>query len=257
MTRLDVELVRRGLVASRTRARAAILAGSVLVEGNVVTRAAQEVGAGAKVEVSHEQRYVSRAAHKLLGALADTGLRPRGRALDAGASTGGFTQVLLECGCASVYAFDVGHGQIAATLREDPRVRVREGLNLRDLVLADVDDEPVDVLVADVSFISLKLLLAPLLAVLRPDGWALLLVKPQFEVGRERLGEGGIVTDPRHRAESVAGIVAAAAELGWPARWTGESRLPGAGGNVEYFALLSRSGAAEGGDGAVPDRVRP
>lgn len=247
MTRLDVELVRRGLVASRTRARAAILAGNVTVDGTVVTRAAHQVNATAPVEVSREQRYVSRAAHKLVGALTDTGLRPQGRALDAGASTGGFTQVLLEFGCACVYAFDVGHGQMAPSLRADPRVRVREGLNLRDLVLADVDGEPVDVVVADVSFISLKLLLAPLLAVLRPDGWALLLVKPQFEVGREGLREGGIVTDPHLRAESVAGIVAAAADLGWPARWTGESRLPGAGGNAEYFALLSKRLAAQGG----------
>lgn len=251
MTRLDVELVRRGVVASRTQARAAIRAGNVTVEGTVVTRAAQEVNAAAKIDVSQERRYVSRAAHKLLGALADAGVSPRGRALDAGASTGGFTQVLLECGCELVYAFDVGHGQIAPSLRDDPRVRVREGLNLRDLVLADVDGERVDVLVADLSFISLRLLLAPLLAVLRPDGWALLLVKPQFEVGRGRLGEGGIVTDPRLRDEAVAEVVAAAADLGWPASWAGESRLPGAGGNVEYFALLSkRLGTQAGAVGA-------
>ena len=144
----------------------------------------------------------------------------------------------LEHGSDLVYAVDVGHHQLAAPIRSDPRVRVREGLNLRDLSLADLDGEPVDVVVGDVSFISLKLLLPSLLGVIRPGGVALLLVKPQFEVGKERLGAGGVVRDPRLREETVDAVVEAAGVLGWGCDWRGPSRLPGAGGNQEFFIRL-------------------
>ena len=186
--------------------------------------------------------WVSRAAHKLIGALDDTGLRVPERVLDAGASTGGFTQVLLARGATRVYAVDVGHGQLAPALREDPRVSVREGLNLRDLTPGDLDAAPVGLVVADVSFISLRLILAPLLAVLAPDGTALLLVKPQFEVGRERLGRGGVVRSEQARQAAVDAVAAAADALGWHEFWRGPSRLAGPAGNIEWFlALRQRS----------------
>ncbi|WP_036923155.1 TlyA family RNA methyltransferase [Propionicicella superfundia] len=236
--RLDAELAARGLVRSRSQARACLDAGWVRVNGRTITKGSTLVGDADEVTLAQRDPYVSRAAHKLLGALADTGLRPSGRALDAGASTGGFTQVLLESGCAPVYAVDVGHGQLAPTLAADPRVRVREGVNLRDLTRADLDEEPVDWVVADVSFISLRLLLAPLLDALRPGGAALLLVKPQFEVGRQRLGRGGVVRDAARRDEAVAAVAALAADLGHPPTWSGPSRLPGQDGNIEHFLLL-------------------
>ena len=161
-----------------------------------------------------------------------------GRALDAGASTGGFTQVLLERGCAPVYAVDVRHGQLADLLRADPRVVVRERLNLRDLTLADLGGQPVDVVVADVSFISLRMLAAPLLGVLRPSGVALFMVKPQFEVGRAGLDAHGVVTDSALRDAAVDGVIEAAAAQGWTCDWRAETTLPGTGGNREFFVRL-------------------
>ncbi len=172
-----------------------------------------------------------------------------GRALDAGASTGGFTQVLLERGCAPVYAVDVGHGQLAAPVASDPRVVAREGLNLRDLTLADLDGEPVDVVVADVSFISLTLLVAPLLAVLRPTGVAVLMVKPQFEVGRAALDSQGVVADPAAAVGAVQPVVDAAAALGWACVWQGASTLPGERGNREFFVVLRAGSGTVGGAG--------
>ncbi|MDR0849764.1 MAG: hypothetical protein LBN10_12150 [Propionibacteriaceae bacterium] len=160
--------------------------------------------------------------------------------LDAGASTGGFTQVLLARGAAKVYALDVGHGQLAPVVRQDPRVVVREGLNLRDLSLADVEGVPVDLVVADVSFISLTLLLAPLFSVLAQHGSAFFLVKPQFEVGRSALDSHGVVRDDATRARGIAAVVEAAADLGWPLAWQGDSALPGERGNREAFCLFQR-----------------
>lgn len=237
--RLDAALVARGLARSRTQAADLIAAGSVSVDGRVAVKASAQVGPDAVVAAASDH-YVSRAAHKLLGVLDVTGTPLAGRALDAGASTGGFTQVLLERGCAPVYAVDVGHGQLAPTVRDDPRVVVRERLNLRDLTLADVDSAPVDVVVADVSFISLRLLLAPMLGVLAGSGTALLMVKPQFEVGRRGLDSRGVVTDPRLREDAVDGVVEGASELGWACDWRGETPLPGASGNREYFVRLRR-----------------
>jgi 23S rRNA (cytidine1920-2'-O)/16S rRNA (cytidine1409-2'-O)-methyltransferase len=242
MARLDVELVARGLARSRTQAQAQISAGQVRLDGTVVRRAATMVSADAVLE-AHADPYVSRGAHKLVGALDDLGLTVPARVLDAGSSTGGFTQVLLEHGAHQVFAVDVGTGQLAEPLRSDPRVRLFEQTNLRDLTLAHVEDQPVDLVVADVSFISLTLLVGPLTAVTAPAGSLLLLVKPQFEVGRERLGAGGVVREDPLRQASVAAVATAARDLGWPVRATVPSRVVGESGNQEYFVLLSRATA--------------
>lgn len=239
--RLDRELVQRGLARSRQQAQEAIRAGVVRVNGRVVLRASVAITPTDDLLVERVDPYVSRAAHKLVGALDDSGLDVPPRVLDAGASTGGFTQVLLERGASRVFAVDVGHGQLVAAIRDDPRVVVREGCNLRDLTLDDLDGAPVDLIVADVSFISLKLLLAPLFSVLAPTGRALLLVKPQFEVGRSGLDDHGVVHDHRLRARAVSEIVAAAEALGWRAAWTGVSSLAGESGNVEYFVEFARA----------------
>lgn len=237
--RLDRALVARGLARSRTHAQSMIASGRVAVTGRATVRASLEVSDADEILIEPDP-YVSRAAHKLLGALDDSLTPVPPRVLDAGASTGGFTQVLLERGAARVYAVDVGHDQLAAQVRRDPRVVVHERTNLRDLTLAHVEGHPVDLVVADVSFISLTLLLRPLLDVLDPDGTALLMVKPQFEVGRGHLGPHGVVTDPAERERAVSGVLAAAGILGWTCEWTGLSRLPGPAGNVEVFVRLRR-----------------
>ena len=238
--RLDRELVRRGLARSRSHAQAMINAGQILVNGATVRRAGEQVAASAVIDAPKD-RYVSRGARKLNGALDDLELSVTGRALDAGASTGGFTQVLLARGCQEVFAVDVGSNQLAPALRADPRVRVREGTNLRDLGLDDVGGLPVDLVVADVSFISLRLLVAPLLSVTRDDGWLLLLVKPQFEVGREHLGKGGVVREPADQLRAISGVINAAGEYGWHGMAAVPSHLPGASGNREFFVLLRRT----------------
>ncbi|MDO5067224.1 MAG: TlyA family RNA methyltransferase [Propionibacteriaceae bacterium] len=249
--RLDRALVTRDLARSRTQAARLITAGRVSVDGREVTKPALEVGDQAVIHVVAEP-WVSRAAHKLLGALDDSGTAVGSRVLDAGASTGGFTQVVLSRGAEVVHAVDVGHGQLAEELRADPRVRVHEGLNLRELTLEQLGGKPVDMVVGDVSFISLRLILAPMLATLRPGGTALLLVKPQFEVGRERLGADGVVRDPELREQAVTDVLAAAARIGWTCTWRGESRLPGTGGNVEFFVKLGRRGETNAGGPAAP-----
>ncbi|MHA6511472.1 TlyA family RNA methyltransferase [Tessaracoccus sp. Z1128] len=237
--RLDLALVERGLARSRSHASALVGEGRVSINGVTASKPSVGVGPEDVVEAETDQ-WVSRAAHKLLGALEASRVEVRGRVLDAGASTGGFTQVCLERGADVVYAVDVGHDQLAPILRRDPRVRVHEGLNLRYLSLDDVDGDPVDLIVGDVSFISLRLLLPTLLPVLHPEGAALLLVKPQFEVGREALGHGGVVRDDRQRRRAVDDVARTAGELGWVERWRGASDLPGAAGNVEYFVHLTR-----------------
>lgn len=237
--RLDLALVQRGLARSRNHAAALISDGRVTVGGRLATKAAMQVEESDELTAQSEP-WVSRAAHKLLGALPQSGFRPVKRVLDAGASTGGFTQVCLEHGADVVYAVDVGHGQLVAQLRAHPAVRVREGLNLRDITLSDLDGEPVDRIVGDVSFISLRLLLAPLDGILRRGGEALLLVKPQFEVGRERLGSGGVVRDAQLRAEAVEAVTAEAGALNWRELWRGVSTLPGTSGNVEHFVRFAK-----------------
>lgn len=241
MTRLDTALVERGLARSRTAAQAAIAAGAVTVNGRPAVKASQPVGTADDLRARVDP-WVSRAAHKLLGALADSGIRMPDRVLDAGASTGGFTQVCLARGAQRVYAVDVGHDQLAPHLRHDPRVVVWERTNLRDLTLAHVDDQPVDLIVADVSFISLRLLLPALLGVLAPGGGALLLVKPQFEVGRGRLDDHGVVRESALRDQAVQAVRQAAAALGRPSVWIGPSRLTGENGNQEYFLGLGALG---------------
>ncbi len=237
--RLDVALVARGLARSRNQGATLVRQGRVTVDGVVISKPSHRVTEAASIHASGDA-WVSRAAHKLLGALDDSHTRMPARVLDAGASTGGFTQVCLERGAEKVFAVDVGHGQLVPELRSDPRVVVREGLNLRDLVLDDLDAEPVDLVVGDVSFISLKLVLEPILSVVRSDGAALLLVKPQFEVGRALLGDGGVVRDPGLRRDAVQSVLDASSALGWRCDWQGESKLPGSSGNVEFFVALTR-----------------
>ena len=241
---LDQALVARGLARSRTQAARLIAEGRVLVAGDVAQKPALAVTDDTQI-IAEPEKWVSRAAYKLLGALEASGTRLQGRILDAGASTGGFTQVALESGAELVYAVDVGHRQLAGLVRADPRVRVREGLNLREITLQDLDGQPVDAIVGDVSFISLRLLLPSLLDVLQEDGVALLLVKPQFEVGRRRLGTGGVVNDPRLREEAVDAVTAVAASLGWECDWRAPSLLRGASGNQEFFIRLCAARSAD------------
>lgn len=246
-SRLDRALVDRGLARSRQFAQEAIKAGQVRVNDVVVRRPATNVDVADRLELDNVDHYVSRAAHKLAGALAVSGSAVPARVLDAGASTGGFTQVLLEAGAEKVYAVDVGHGQLVASLRADPRVIVRERLNLRELTLDHLDGQPVGLVVADVSFISLKLLLAPIFSVLTPDGRALLLVKPQFEVGRGGLDDHGVVRDARRREQAVVEVIEAAQALGWQAVWQARSQLPGESGNVEFFVEFANNTVSPAG----------
>ncbi|MFT4108998.1 TlyA family RNA methyltransferase [Propionicimonas sp.] len=247
--RLDKALVERGLARSRGQAGEAVRGGRVHVNGRLAARPAQDVDGSDRITVEAVDHYVSRAAHKLAGALAASGVQVPARVLDAGASTGGFTQVLLEHGAKTVYAVDVGHDQLADVLRCDPRVVVRERLNLRQLTLDDLDAEPVDLVVGDVSFISLTLLLERLFAVLTRTGEALLLVKPQFEVGRGRLDDRGVVRDPELRERAVTAVLEAAARLGRHVAWRGESGLPGESGNREWFVHLVPAATGVGGQG--------
>lgn len=237
--RLDLALVRAGLARSRSHAAELVGAGRVLVDGAPAAKSALPVAPTQRLDVAGGPDHVSRAGRKLAGALdalEPLGLAVAGRTvLDAGASTGGFTEELLRRGAALVHAVDVGHDQLAAALRTDPRVRAAEGVNVRYLAPGDLDPAP-DLVVGDLSFISLRLVLSPLAAVAVPGAELLLLIKPQFEVGRERLGSGGVVRDERERRAAVDAVLADAAALGWTLRDVRESGLPGPSGNVEYFA---------------------
>jgi 23S rRNA (cytidine1920-2'-O)/16S rRNA (cytidine1409-2'-O)-methyltransferase len=246
LRRLDAELVRRGLARSRGQAGELVAAGRVDVAGTTASKAATQVDPAAAIVVRPDPQgapdYVSRGGHKLAGALdafSASGLAVAGRrCLDAGASTGGFTDVLLRRGAAHVVAVDVGYGQLAWPLRQDRRVTVVERTNVRDLT-PEIVGAPVDLVVADLSFIALRLVLRPLRAVARPDADLVLLVKPQFEVGRERLGPGGVVRDPGARADAVRQVAAAALAEGLGCRGVTASPLPGPSGNVEYFLWLT------------------
>ena len=242
-SRLDAELVRRGLARSREHAVSLIAEGRVAVAGTAATKPATGVEAGTPVVVRTDPdapSWVSRGAHKLLGALEafPVAVDVR-RALDAGASTGGFTEVLLRRGAAEVVAVDVGYGELAWSLRTDDRVHVHERTNVRTLIPEAIGGQ-VDLVVADLSFISLRLVLPALIACAREDADLLPMVKPQFEVGRERLGAGGVVRDPEHRVQAVLEVGAAAAELGWGTAGVVASPLPGPAGNVEFFLWLRR-----------------
>jgi 23S rRNA (cytidine1920-2'-O)/16S rRNA (cytidine1409-2'-O)-methyltransferase len=248
--RLDAELVRRSLARSREQARELIAAGRVSVDGRPATKPATVVAVDADLVVREHPAgtpdFASRGGHKLAGALAAFaagGLDVSGRrCLDAGASTGGFTDVLLRAGAREVVAVDVGYGQLAWQLRTDARVQVHDRTNVRDLT-PEIVGGPVDVVVGDLSFISFRLVLGPLLGVLDPDGDLVPMVKPQFEVGRERLGKGGVVRDPALRAAAVHDVAVAAQALGWGAQAVTTSPLPGPSGNVEYFLWLRRGSA--------------
>jgi 23S rRNA (cytidine1920-2'-O)/16S rRNA (cytidine1409-2'-O)-methyltransferase len=241
--RLDAELVHRGLARSREQARALVEDGQVLLGGVVAAKAATQVDPGASIAVREQPDgpgYVSRGAHKLVGALDAFALDVAGRhALDAGASTGGFTDVLLRRGVAAVLAVDVGYGQLAWPIRSDERVIVLERTNVRDLTVEMLAYRP-DLVVGDLSFISLALVLAPLAAVSTPDADLVLMVKPQFEVGRENVGAGGVVRDPALRAGAVRRIAGVASDLGLGTAGVVASPLPGPSGNVEYFLHLRR-----------------
>ncbi|MEU5214040.1 TlyA family RNA methyltransferase [Streptomyces sp. NPDC020742] len=247
--RLDAELVRRKLARSREHASQLIAAGRVTVAGATATKPATQVETSAALVVRADETdpdYVSRGGHKLAGALA--AFVPRGlevdgrRALDAGASTGGFTDVLLRAGAGHVVAVDVGYGQLAWSLQSDERVTVKDRTNVRELTLEQIDGQPVDLIVGDLSFIPLGLVLPALAGCAAPDADLVLMVKPQFEVGKERLGSGGVVRSAELRAEAVRTVASRAAELGLGVLGVVASPLPGPSGNVEYFLWL-RAGA--------------
>ena len=252
-TRLDAELVRRGLARSRDQAADLIAAGRVTVSGEAAAKPATQVTRDAPITIVEdraEPEYASRGGHKLAGALAAfASLEVAGRVcLDAGASTGGFTDVLLRAGAARVIAADVGYGQLAWALRTDPRVTVLDRVNVRSLRPEQVtgpgeaDGAPVrpGLVVADLSFISLALVLPALAESAAEDADFVLLVKPQFEVGKGRVGAGGVVRDPGFRAEAVTAVCEAAVGLGLGVRGVTASPLPGPAGNVEYFVWLRR-----------------
>jgi 23S rRNA (cytidine1920-2'-O)/16S rRNA (cytidine1409-2'-O)-methyltransferase len=242
--RLDAELVRRGLARSREQAAGLVADGRVLVAGQAAGKPATQVTAGDPILITgagREPQYASRGGAKLAGALAAfPGLRVAGRrCLDAGASTGGFTDVLLRAGAAHVIAADVGYGQLAWALRTDERVTVLDRVNVRELEPEQVAPAP-GLVTADLSFISLRLVLPALIRCASPDADFVLLVKPQFEVGKDRVGTGGVVRDPELRREAVASVAAAAAALGLGVAGLVASPLPGPAGNVEFFVWLRR-----------------
>lgn len=261
--RLDRALVDRGLARSRGQARDLVQAGAVEVDGAVANRPAQPVATDASVrlrpgrsgggagsvgrgsrKLDHALKTWPAAAHAVRGA----------RCLDAGASTGGFTQVLLEHGARQVVALDVGHGQLAPTLRADPRVVDRPGTNVREVAPDDLGG-PFDVVVADLSFISLTLVLPVLRTLCRPDGPAIVLVKPQFEVGRSRLAKSGVVRDDTERARAVADVAEAAQASGWGLVDLVRSPVAGGSGNAEYLLWLGAPGDREVRPDAVRSRV--
>ena len=256
--RLDAELVRRGLARSREQAGELVAAGRVTVAGQRAAKAATQVSRDAPISIADtgEPGYVSRGGHKLAGALAvfgPLGLVVAGRdCLDAGASTGGFTDVLLRAGAAHVVAADVGYGQLAWSLRTDPRVTVLDRVNVR--TLENVTPVP-GLVVADLSFISLTLVLPALVACAAPDADFALLVKPQFEVGKGRVGAGGVVRDSADRADAVRTAAGAAGQLGLGVRGITASPLPGPAGNVEYFLWLRR-GAPPLDDGQLERAIK-
>jgi 23S rRNA (cytidine1920-2'-O)/16S rRNA (cytidine1409-2'-O)-methyltransferase len=263
VARLDAELVRRGLARSRRDASELVAAGRVTVDGVAATRSARPTSEADRILVdrpAHAPEYASRAAFKLAGVLdaLDAVGKPvataGARCLDLGASTGGFTDVLLRRGARAVLAVDVGHDQLVDRLRDDARVTARDGVNVRDLDEASVPLPP-DVVVGDLSFISLNLVLPAVARVVSEATDVLLMVKPQFEVGRERLGSGGVVRDDRLRQDAVITVIRAAAEVGLAATDVVPSPLPGPNGNREYFVRL-REGSLGASDDAVARAVR-
>lgn len=262
--RLDAELVRRGLARSREHASELVAAGRVTVRGMVARKSATAVETDAPVVVAEDvddPGWASRGAHKLLGALEafePDGLRVADRrCLDAGASTGGFTDVLLRRGAREVVAADVGYGQLVWRLQTDDRVKVHDRTNVRSLTADDIGGT-VELVVADLSFISLRLVLPALIACAEPGADLVPMVKPQFEVGKERLGAGGVVRDPELRADAVLDVVRFGADHGLGLRGVTASPLPGPSGNVEFFVWLraGESTSLENAESLIVDAVR-
>jgi len=248
--RLDAELVRRGLARSREHAAELVAAGRVSVRGQVARKSATQVESAEPIVVVEDESdpgYASRGGHKLAGALDDFDRRPGGGpvvagryCLDAGASTGGFTDVLLRRGAAHVVAVDVGYGQLAWAVQSHERVTVRDRTNVRELTPEQAGDPPPGLIVADLSFISLVKVVPALTAVAAADADLVLMVKPQFEVGKANLPAGAVVRDPVLRAAAVRAVAGAGAELGLGVRGVTASPLPGPSGNVEYFLWMRR-----------------
>jgi 23S rRNA (cytidine1920-2'-O)/16S rRNA (cytidine1409-2'-O)-methyltransferase len=237
---LDVLLVRRGLASSREKGQALIMAGQVLVDDSPATKAGRYVSTNASIRVREGLRYVSRGGLKLEAALDSFGFDPAGLvAVDIGASTGGFTDCLLQRQAAHVFAVDVGYGQLAWSLRQDPRVTVLERTNARTLQELPGDTK-VDLAVVDVSFISLTLVLPAVSRLLKPRGSAIILIKPQFEAGRQQVGKGGVVRDRRVHREILLSVLGWAVEHGWVVQALMPSPITGPKGNVEFLGWLTR-----------------
>ena len=243
-TRLDLEMTRRGLADSREAAQRLIMAGRVRVRSQPASKSDLKVDADTEiVVVGATSAYASRGGYKLAAAIDHFHVEVAGRrALDVGASTGGFTDVLLQRGAASVIALDVGYGQLADKLRRDPRVIVMDRINIRNVTPADLPYAP-ELIVIDASFISLRLVLPPAIALAAPNAVIVALIKPQFEVGKGKVGKGGIVRDAMLRREAVDGILAFAREAGLEVIGAIESPITGAEGNIEYLALMRRGPA--------------
>ena len=256
--RLDLALLGAGLARSRTHARRIIEEGRARLDGRPVVKASAPVPEGALLSVADVPdgiEYASRASHKLAGALDALGLDPQGlHCLDAGASTGGFTDVLLRRGARQVIAVDIGHDQLADHVRDDERVHVLDGTSVRDLT-TELIGAQVELLVADLSFISLRTVVEPLGSVVRPGGDLLLMVKPQFEVGRGALPRTGVVTDVRARAGAVRDVAEVASQVGLVMLAVGPSALPGQDGNREYFLHLRAAGVTCALDAEACDMI--
>ncbi|MFI5327607.1 MAG: TlyA family RNA methyltransferase [Candidatus Rokuibacteriota bacterium] len=243
MTRLDVWLTEHGLAESREKAQALVMAGRVRIDGAPASKPGVRVREASAVHVEPGRAHVGRGARKLEGALDAFGVDPAGRVVvDVGASTGGFTETLLARGARRVYAVDVGRGQLHERLRTDPRVVVRDRTNARALSPVEIP-EPCSLATVDVSFISASKILPALLSVLGPGAEAVVLVKPQFEVGRGQVGRGGIVKDPALHRAALLSVATAAQTLGYGIVGACASPVPGAEGNREFFLHLIREGA--------------
>ena len=244
--RLDLMVVARGLAESRAKAQALILAGAIKVNGELRRRTAESVPFDAVVELVDTLPYVSRGGYKLAHALDAFAIDVTGMtAMDVGASTGGFTDVLLQRGARAVYAIDVGYGILDYSLRADPRVIVMERKNIRyvtELPVVDNATLPPTGAVIDVAFISLKLVLPPIKALLAPDAWVVALIKPQFEAGVHLVGKGGVVRDPQVRAGTIEAVLASANAIGWGCAGLVRSPIIGPAGNVEFLAWLHPTG---------------
>ncbi len=257
--RLDELLVERGLFESRSKAKAAVLAGLVRVEGELVTKAGAGVPPSARIEVEQAPSFVSRGGMKLLHAWETFRFDVEGRVcLDCGASTGGFTDFLLAHGASLVYAVDVGYGQLSWRLREDPRVVVMERTNIRHLVPSMLKHGSPSLFTLDLSFISLRLVLPVVASLCSPGGGSevIALVKPQFEAGRDRVGKGGVIRDPKVHEDVLCSLIAFALEIGYDVAGCTWSRVPGPAGNLEFFLRLlsgepgSKEGGVPGGSGS-------